>query len=170
MQHFLRTVIAHASLLALFASCASIVSESTYPVTINTTPRHVDLLITDAYGAVVFQGQTPTTIPLKSSRGYFKPARYKVTLEYYGHRPHTFFIEADINGWYFGNFLFGGPIGFLVVDPLTGAMWKIPAQYYNFTLAPTDEASTKSLQLLDLQQVPEHLRDKLIPLEQEKKH
>ena len=27
-----------------------------------------------------------------------------------------------MNGWYIGNILFGGLIGFLIVDPLTGAM------------------------------------------------
>ncbi len=30
-----------------------------------------------------------------------------------------------MNGWYWGNFAIGGLIGFLIVDPLTGAMYRI---------------------------------------------
>jgi len=31
-----------------------------------------------------------------------------------------------MSGWYWGNILIGGLIGMLVVDPLTGAMYKLP--------------------------------------------
>ncbi|WP_174263189.1 CsgG/HfaB family protein [Citrifermentans bemidjiense] len=30
-----------------------------------------------------------------------------------------------MNGWYWGNIVFGGVIGLLIVDPATGAMWKM---------------------------------------------
>jgi len=36
-------------------------------------------------------------------------------------------VRASIDGWYAaGNFIFGGFIGWLFVDPVTGAMWKLP--------------------------------------------
>lgn len=31
-----------------------------------------------------------------------------------------------MDGWYVGNIIFGGLIGLLLVDPITGAMWKLP--------------------------------------------
>jgi hypothetical protein len=31
----------------------------------------------------------------------------------------------SVNGWYVGNVIFGGLVGFLIVDPLTGAMWVL---------------------------------------------
>ncbi len=34
-------------------------------------------------------------------------------------------LEAGVNGWYFGNIIFGVLLGILIVDPATGAMWKI---------------------------------------------
>jgi hypothetical protein len=40
-----------------------------------------------------------------------------------------------MDGWYIGNILFGGVIGFLIVDPATGAMWKLGDPVYG-NLAP----------------------------------
>ena len=34
-------------------------------------------------------------------------------------------IDGAINGWYFGNIIFGGLIGMLAVDPATGAMYTL---------------------------------------------
>ncbi len=48
-------------------------------------------------------------------------------------------LEATLDGWYIGNIIFGGLIGFLIVDPLTGAMWKLPEQA--MTSLPTGETS-----------------------------
>lgn len=34
-------------------------------------------------------------------------------------------LTYKLNGWYFGNILFGGAIGMQIIDPATSAMWKI---------------------------------------------
>jgi hypothetical protein len=34
-------------------------------------------------------------------------------------------VAGTVNGWYIGNILFGGLIGMLIVDPLTGAMYTL---------------------------------------------
>ncbi len=35
-------------------------------------------------------------------------------------------IDSELSMWYLGgNFIFGGIVGWLGVDPLTGAMWKL---------------------------------------------
>jgi hypothetical protein len=31
-------------------------------------------------------------------------------------------VDGTVNGWYFGNVVFGGLIGMIAVDPATGAM------------------------------------------------
>jgi hypothetical protein len=59
----------------------------------------------------------------------------------------TTWINARIDGWYFANLFLGGWIGMLLVDPLTGAMWKIPpgSQVINVSPEPplrAREAST----------------------------
>jgi hypothetical protein len=34
-------------------------------------------------------------------------------------------LDSSVSGWYFGNLAFGGVIGMLIVDPLTGAMYNL---------------------------------------------
>lgn len=116
------------SVIAL-TGCASIVSKSKWPVTFKSDPSGAEVVISDENGKEVNRGTTPATITLPAKRGYFASETYQVSLELNGYRENKGIIKADMNGWYFGNILFGGLIGLLVVDPLTGAMWKLPKEY-----------------------------------------
>jgi hypothetical protein len=111
--------------LFLLTSCASIVSKSSYPVFIDSNPTESRLTVTDKKGQIVYQGKTPKTLKLNASAGYFSRAAYIIKIEHEDFETSTTTIEAKIDGWYFGNIVFGGFIGFLLVDPLTGAMYKI---------------------------------------------
>jgi hypothetical protein len=125
-------------LLAIVAgtpSCASIVSRTSYPVDFNSTPQGAGLTIENSYGQVVFSGRTPTTVWLSPAAGYMRAEHYKVTYTQPGREPVTTWIHAQLNGWYFGNLLLGGFIGMLLVDPLTGAMFRIPPQSYVTSVA-----------------------------------
>jgi len=110
----------------LTSGCASIVSESSYPVTINSAPDGAKFVIENERGTKVHTGLTPSTVSLKSGDGYFSSVAYKVTFSKNGFEDKTVFIESTMDGWYIGNILFGGLVGFLIVDPITGAMWKLP--------------------------------------------
>ena len=119
--------------LMLTTGCASIVSKSRYPVAISSEPNEVTFKITDRTGQIIFNGKTPTVVTLKSGSGYFQGADYKVIFEKQGYMPATLGIDSSFDGWYIGNCLFGGAdlfIGFLVIDPLTGAMWKLDGTLY----------------------------------------
>lgn len=35
-------------------------------------------------------------------------------------------MRSTLDGWYFGNIVFGGLLGILVIDPYTGAMYRLP--------------------------------------------
>jgi hypothetical protein len=35
-------------------------------------------------------------------------------------------VTGTVSGWYIGDILFGGAIGMLAVDPVTGAMYTLP--------------------------------------------
>ena len=39
-------------------------------------------------------------------------------------------VDTELSGWYLGNFLFGEVIGLLIIDPATGAMWRLPESYH----------------------------------------
>ena len=52
----------------------------------------------------------------------------------------TVTVDANVNGWYIaGNLVFGGLVGYLVVDPLTGAMWTLDTKDINVTMEPVKE-------------------------------
>ncbi|CAN7251401.1 hypothetical protein LJR159_000929 [Pseudomonas brassicacearum] len=117
-----------AALTALMslAGCASIVSDSKPEVGIYSTPTAVKYEIVNSRGMVVSSGVTPGRVLLESGRGYFKGEDYKVTFRKDGYQDSTVPLKTTVNGWYWGNILFGGLIGMLIVDPLTGAMYTLP--------------------------------------------
>lgn len=150
------------------SSCATIVSKSSYPISINSTPSDAKISITDKKGIEIYTGQTPANLKLKSGSGFFSKARYQVKFEKAGYADKTVPVEFKLNGWYFGNIVFGGFIGLLIVDPATGAMYRLETEYLNETLQSTDavaKAGTEQqheLKLLDLNTVPADWKDHLV--------
>lgn len=110
----------------LLPNCASIVSRASRDVQVQSVPSGLAFSITDASGAEVSKGTTPQTVSLSARGGYFKPAKYTVRVKRGGKVVGTHQVTAGINGWYFGNILIGGLIGMVIVDPLTGAMYRMP--------------------------------------------
>ena len=145
------------------SGCASIISKSTYPVSINSSPEDATILIKDESGMQMYKGKTPATITLSAGESYFHAKKYTVTFSKPGYEEQTAEIKATIDGWYFGNIIIGGLIGMLIVDPITGAMWKLPKQV-TVTLAEQVAATNveRSFKVVSVDKLPEHLRDKLI--------
>ncbi|MCQ9426377.1 hypothetical protein NRB16_22920 [Pseudomonas sp. LJDD11] len=112
--------------LISLCGCASIVSESRTPVSINSSPAGASYQITNEDGALVHSGVTPEQVTLKAGAGYFDGETYKVIFRKDGYAENSAIINSRMNGWYWGNIVFGGLIGMLIVDPLTGAMYKLP--------------------------------------------
>lgn len=127
-------------------SCASIFTRSVYPVDFNSDPQGAEVTVENRDGRVVFEGRTPATVMLESSAGYMRPERYRITYLQPGGEPVTTWIDARIEGWYFANLLLGGWVGMLLVDPLTGAMWRIPpgSQVLNVSVEPPYRISEAS--------------------------
>ena len=106
--------------------CSSIVSKSEYSVAVNSTPDGANFTITNRTGQKVHSGITPSSITLKSSAGYFKGETFTIALNKEGFAQKTYTLNSTVDGWYWGNILFGGIIGMLIVDPATGAMYNLP--------------------------------------------
>lgn len=149
----------------VLSGCASIVSRSSYPVSIATTPPGASISITDKKSKEVYKGTSPATVTLKSGAGYFSKAEYQVKLSSPGYAEQIIPINYKLNGWYFGNLLIGGFIGMLIVDPATGAMWKLETAPLNVTLAKTAEtATTPTLKVIDISDVPESAKGGLVKI------
>ena len=143
--------------------CASIVSKSSWPITINSSPSEAKISIKDKKGIEIYTGNTPATLKLKSGAGFFSKARYQVTFEKVGYDKKVVPVEFKLNGWYFGNIIFGGPIGLLIVDPATGAMFKLETEFLNETLSKSvANVDTKELKLLDINKIPSEWKNHLI--------
>jgi len=148
---------------ALLTSCATIFGKTSYPVSINTDPTGAMVSITDKKNKEVYKGQTPATVTLKSGAGYFSKAEYQVKLTSPGYAEQTVPINFKINGWYFGNILLGGVIGMLIVDPATGAMWKLDTPPINVTLSKsTASTATPTLKIMDIANVSQELKEHLV--------
>lgn len=151
--------------ISIFASsCASIVSKSAYPVYINTTPSGAHVTITDKKGKEVYKGQSPATVVLNSGAGYFSKAEYQVKITSDGFAEKIVPIAFKLNGWYFGNLLIGGLVGMLIIDPATGAMWKIVDPVVDETLVKTTASSAQksTLKIVDIKEVSKELRSQLV--------
>jgi len=109
----------------MLCSCASIVSKSDYPVTISSSSPKEITVKNKSTNSTVYSGTTPTTVTLSASKGYFQSAKYDIL--YTGGR-HS--LNASLDPWYVANFISWGWVGFLFVDPATGAMWMLPDEVH----------------------------------------
>lgn len=112
------------AVLVMGSGCASMMSQTYYPVPINSAPAGATVTVRDVYGQNVFAGTTPTVATLSASAGYFIPARYTFTFEKQGFQPAYAVIEANTDPWYFMN-VFNFFFGAVFIDPVTGAMWEL---------------------------------------------
>lgn len=158
-----RTVVLMTTIL-LFSSCASIVTRSTYPLTINSTPSGARIVITNKKGFEIFQGNTPAVVRLKAGDGFFSKAEYLLKLSSPGYEDRIMPITFSLDGWYFGNILFGGIIGMLIVDPATGAMWKIDVDNINVTLSPLRSSASPEMRIFDINEIPGEWKEHLVKL------
>jgi hypothetical protein len=153
-------------IIFLFSSCASIVSKSSYPISINSTPSEAKIIITDKKGIEVYSGNTPATMKLKAGSGFFGKAHYQVKFEKDGYDTKTVPVHFKLDGWYFGNIVFGGLIGMLIVDPATGAMYKLDTEFLNETLIKTTASiDSQELKIFGINEIPSGWKEHLVLLD-----
>lgn len=141
--------------------CASIITGSSQVVTFTSVPESASIEIKNRKGKKIHTGQTPVTVSLKKGAGYFKPEKYKVTFSKAGYQTKTVEVTGTLSGWYFGNILFGGLIGILIVDPFTGAMYRLAPKDVNAVLEAQnlkEESNQKpTLAVILAQDIPEQV-------------
>lgn len=157
-----------ALLLPMFflTGCATIVGKDVFPVTINSNPDGANILIKDENGVKVYSGVTPTTVTLAAGESYFHAKTYNITFSKTGHENQYVQVKATMSGWYWGNIVFGGLIGMLIVDPISGKMWKLPKNVFG-ELSSGKVAlnqGQRKLRVVTLDQIPKHMRKNLISL------
>jgi len=170
--HLYKAIIVSVTALSITA-CATILGDKTHLMNIASNPSEADINIVDEKGQAVFQGKTPTNVTLQKSDGsYWGKKSYTVNVAKPGYASQTIHVTASPNGWYLaGNFVFGGLIGWFIVDPLNGAMYTLSPQDINATLGDNkgdNKPSTNNrfkdgnIRIVLLEDVPGALRDKMV--------
>jgi hypothetical protein len=123
----LRKILLAATVGACVAAvgCATIVHSGPRAISVASTPSGAKVSIYDRSNALVQTSTTPFVAQLSTRYGYFKGQKYRLVFELPGHAPAEVNLESELSGWYLGNLVFGGLIGMLIVDPLTGAMYNL---------------------------------------------
>src|SRR4051812_2009226 len=97
--------------LILFTGCATVFSPTSYKIKLNSVPSEAVVTVYNRKGIEVFSDTTPCEVKLKSSAGFFRRGIYTVEFARAGYQRRTEVISAKVNGWYYGNILFGGWFG-----------------------------------------------------------
>lgn len=166
MQQFLRRTVLATSVFALTA-CATIVGNPTQVLPIQSTPSDATISIVDESGTEIFKGTTPTTVTLQKSTGsYWGKKSFTVRISKEGYRDQLIPVTASANLWYIaGNAVFGGLIGWFIVDPLNGNMYTLSPEVVNSSLpaktAHNNKVTDGSISIVLLQDVPQDLRGKM---------
>ena len=146
-KQIIRTInaLALSGLCMAAGGCASIVHSGSRTVSINSQPPGAAVTISKSDSKVsVHSGTTPMTVSLDPKRGFFKGQSYTVRLDLAGYKSDEIELKATVSGWYFGNIVFGGLIGILIVDPATGAMWNISPENIDRPLGTEQAAVIQS--------------------------
>jgi hypothetical protein len=162
-------VITPAAIVLSSVGCSTIITGGRKDVNFRTEPSSAHIRISDEKGTAIYEGQTPTLVTLRTGRPYFRTRHYNVAITKDGYQPATVTLKSTVSGWYAGNLVFGGLVGLLIVDPLTGAMYTLPKEQM-ISLLPNASSGntavdTPSLQFADYSTVPVNLRPHLIRLD-----
>ncbi|CAD7287995.1 hypothetical protein [Campylobacter suis] len=111
----------------LFGGCASIMNNNPESFNLVSEPSSAKVIVKDVKAdTIVLQNHTPFSITLEKKHGFFSGKEYLVNVSKAGFKDVSFAIKPSVSGWYIGgNLIFGGLIGYLIVDPATGAMWNL---------------------------------------------
>ena len=135
-------------------------------ITFNSEPPEASIKVYDSNGMVVFSSQTPAAAILKKGKGYFQSESYRVRIEKTGYKPQELVLSSNLNaGWYLvGNLLLGGIIGWLIIDPITGAMWTLSPENVGPELAKETAflQQKEGLMIVLFQDVPRTLLPELV--------
>ncbi|MBJ2173056.1 PEGA domain-containing protein [Aureibaculum sp. A20] len=130
MKIIIKTILL--SLIVLLSSCATIISGSRQTVGITSEPSSAKVYINE-----IEIGKTPVEKKLKRNQ------EYQLIVKLDGYKSYETKLVKKFNAWYIGNVLIGGTIG-LIIDPITGAMFKLKPEEIDGDLKSGTTLKTKN--------------------------
>ena len=117
--------------LTTLSSCATIVSGTRQSIGISSMPSTASIYVDKE-----FVGYTPLQVEMTRKDNHF------VRIELEGYMPYEITISRKMNGWVFGNIVFGGLIG-LAVDAISGGIYKLTPEQIQTELLTSNITCTK---------------------------
>ncbi|MBN2837460.1 MAG: hypothetical protein JXM74_01760 [Fusobacteriaceae bacterium] len=114
--------------MTFLTGCASIVRGSSQSVTINASQSDSKIVIKDTLsGMIIAEGKERLTVDLKRGQGYFEKGNYTIEVSKKGYETVSIPLvgKTDAKAYGVGNLFSWGIIGWVIVDPMTGAMWTL---------------------------------------------
>lgn len=105
------------TLVLVTTGCATIVAGGPSTLEAESDPSGAEVEAVGLENADSLTGTTPTTFTLD------KGSDYELTFRMEGFESETVVVRREVNGWFFGNLLFGGIPGG-IVDFATNNMWR----------------------------------------------
>jgi hypothetical protein len=149
------------------SGCASIVHSGPRSIPVSSQPPGAKVSIYDRDGTLVMMNTTPFVAKLTPKYAYFKGQSYRLVFEMPGQATSEIRLAPRLSGWYFGNIVFGGLLGMVVIDPLTGAMYNLSPQKIQQSLTPTQTQvlhDGKGFLVVLMSQTTEAERAAMVPL------
>lgn len=137
----------------LLTGCATIMNGDMVNVPVHTTPSGATVVINGATYT------SPTTVMVPRGKGDFK-----LHIEKEGYEPVDIMLTQSVDGWVWGNILFGGLIG-VAVDFISGDAYDIDPELVSANLngVKVSKAGDGALQfiLVDINQLPADVAERI---------
>jgi hypothetical protein len=129
----------------VLTGCATIMNSGPRRVSVASTPLGAKVSIYDRSNTLVQTSTTPFVAQLSTKYKYFKGQQYRVVFELPSYSTTEVQLRSSLSPWYVGNLvLFGGLLGMLIVDPLTGAMYNLTPDKIEQPLNPAEAEVIRS--------------------------
>jgi len=161
-------VVAMLSAATAITGCATIVHSGPRAISVASTPPGAKVSIYDRSNTLVQTNTTPFVAQLSTKYGYFKGQAYRLVLEMPAHATAEVNLQSSVSGWYFGNLVFGGLIGMLIVDPVTGAMYNLKPEKIEQPLTASQAEVVRNgngVLVVLVSQTTEHERSEMVRVE-----
>ena len=139
-----------------FTSCSSIVHRGKQDVKIKSQPG-ANIVIKDNFGNTIIEGEEQLSVKLDRAKGFFEKGNYVIEVTKEGYKPVTMSLTGEMNkgSYIVGNLFSWQILGWLIVDPLTGAMW---------TLSTPDGQKAENINILLKENVTGEMLDKAVKI------
>lgn len=122
--------------LLTMSGCATIMDRGSREIPIASQPPGAKVSIYNRSNVLVTSQTAPFVAELNPKHRFFVGQRYRVVFEMEGYETAEVQLKPRISAWYFSNIFLGGPLGMLIVDPATGAMYRLLPEEVDQVLTP----------------------------------